>query len=57
MTKTISASARSRAPIRVTTVPKELRFFCPRPKQHSGMGVPGPEELLMDLPELAASGE
>jgi len=26
-------------------------------QQHSGMGVPCPEELLSELPELATSGE
>src|SRR5215203_4004019 len=29
----------------------------PRHQQDSGMGVPCPEELLLELPELAASGE
>jgi hypothetical protein len=29
MAKTISAAARSRTPVRVTIVPRELRFFWP----------------------------
>jgi hypothetical protein len=92
-----NAAARRRAPDRVTTVPTELLFFCPRARwrkkppdwamipmsrsrpashwtpveypveveevderehqQHPSVGVPCPEKLLSELPELAASGE